>query len=136
MDCGLPRRASVSAIVEMPDFSCSSLPVSVCAPCAAQPAKSRPRVAIKNRFTRGSWRCVELLLPVSGPNARSSDALWRAAKHGHGRVVQLLAPVSDTSGWERWMWRELDSNVVRLVSSACSTNCKRPQLNAKHRVPL
>jgi hypothetical protein len=44
---------------------------------------------------------------VSDPSERNAEALWRACKHRHVRVVRLLAPVSDTSAWEGWMWREL-----------------------------
>jgi hypothetical protein len=73
--------------------------------------------ALLHAAHRGHWRCVELLLPVSNPTARNAEALWRACKHRHARVVRLLAPVSDTSGWEGWMWKDLDPRQASLVSS-------------------
>ncbi|MGF6492118.1 hypothetical protein ABIE56_000271 [Luteibacter sp. 621] len=55
---------------------------------------------------------VEVVLALLGgtdanPRARNSEALWRAARHRRGRVVRLMAPLSDVSRWEDWQWDEL-----------------------------
>ncbi|WP_425482997.1 hypothetical protein [Luteibacter jiangsuensis] len=66
--------------------------------------------ALLHTAHRGHLRCVELLLPVSDPNARRSEALQRAAKGrkpGHLRCLRLLARWSDTTSWETWEWDAL-----------------------------
>jgi hypothetical protein len=68
---------------------------------------------------RGHWRIVEMLMPLSNPLERNSEALWRAAKHRQGRVVRLLAPVSDVSGWADWQWEELSPATRKTLETAC-----------------
>jgi hypothetical protein len=66
--------------------------------------------ALLHAAHRGHWRIVEMLIPVSNPTERRSEALYRAAKGstaGHRRCLQLLAPASDTREWEAWEWQEL-----------------------------
>jgi hypothetical protein len=59
----------------------------------------------------GSLQCVELLLPLSDPNARDrhgfSILMWAAAKSNH-RIVNALAPhcdleYRDEAGWSAFM---------------------------------
>lgn len=71
--------------------------------------------ALLHAAHRGHWRCVELLLPVSNPRERRSEALYRAAKgksSGHRRCVALLAPLSNTDLWEAWEWAALSPRSV------------------------
>jgi hypothetical protein len=75
--------------------------------------------ALLHAAHRGHWRIVEVLIPVSNPGERRSEALYRAAKGksaGHRRCVALLAPLSDTDGWKEWEWAELShGSVARLL---------------------
>jgi len=71
--------------------------------------------ALLHAAHRGHWQIVEILIPLSNPCDRNSEALWRAAKHGHRRVARLLAAVSDTSGWQPWMWEELPERIRHSI---------------------
>lgn len=73
--------------------------------------------ALMHASHRGHHRAAELLLACTraDPNARNAEALWRAARYGRARVVRLLAPVSDTSGWEQWQWDELAPSMQKRL---------------------
>jgi len=74
--------------------------------------------ALLHAAHRGHWRIVEMLIPVSNPMARRSEALYRAARGrtaGHRRCLRLLAPVSDTREWEAWEWAELPASSTAML---------------------
>lgn len=77
--------------------------------------------ALLHAAHRGHWRIVEMLIPLSNPRARRSEALYRAAKgrhQRHGRCVVLLAPLSDTRGWQDWEWAELPPWSIATLQAA------------------
>lgn len=66
--------------------------------------------ALLHAAHRGHWRCVEVLIPVSCPLERRSEALHRASRGrtaGHQACVRLLLPLSDPTVWEAWERNEL-----------------------------
>jgi hypothetical protein len=77
--------------------------------------------ALLHAAHRGHWRCVELLILVSNPLERRSEALYRAAKgtsKGHRRCAALLAPMSDTRGWQGWEWAALPPWSIAALQTA------------------
>jgi len=79
--------------------------------------RSDVNTALMHASHRGHCRAAELLLASTraNPNARNAEALWRAARYGRTRVVRLLAPLSDVSGWEDWQWAELSPAMQRAL---------------------
>jgi len=86
-------------------------------------AQSNLNTALMHASHRGHHRAAELLLACTraDPNARNAEALWRAARYGRARVVRLLAPVSDTSGWEQWQWDELAPSMQKRLRRCHAT---------------
>jgi hypothetical protein len=80
-------------------------------------AHAHQSAALVHAAHRGKTGCVRLLLPVSDPNARNAEPLWRAATHRRAACVRLLAPVSSTARWEAWMWAELSSDIRALLTT-------------------
>jgi hypothetical protein len=81
--------------------------------------------ALLHAAHRGHWRCVELLIPVSNPLERRSEALYRAAKgrsQGHRRCAALLAPMSNTRDWQGWEWTALPAWSIAALQAAPTTS--------------
>ncbi|MDR6643571.1 hypothetical protein J2X57_002792 [Luteibacter sp. 1214] len=79
---------------------------------------SHHSTALLHAAHRGNWRIVEMLIPVSHPMERRSEALYRAASGrtaGHRRCVSLLIPVSDAREWEAWEWRALPAWSIAVL---------------------
>jgi ankyrin repeat protein len=79
--------------------------------------RADPDTALMHASHRGHAKAAELILggTPANPRARNSEALWRAARYGRGRVVNLLLPLSDTSTWENWQWEELPADMQRRL---------------------
>lgn len=78
--------------------------------------------ALMHAAHRGHVHIVLRLLPVSDPNARSAEPLWRAARYRRGACVDVLAGVSDTSGWDSDLWGQLPADMqsrIRRVQLRC-----------------
>ncbi len=58
----------------------------------------------------GYKEVVEMLIPVSDPRRRNSEALIRASENGHKEIVEMLIPVSDPMA--------SNSEALRLAASA------------------
>lgn len=51
--------------------------------------------SLEDAAAAGHVDMVQFLLPLSDPNANDGNALKRALFKGHGKVIELLAPVTD-----------------------------------------
>jgi hypothetical protein len=71
--------------------------------------------ALLHAAHRGHVNVVLMLLPHSDPKARCSEALWRAARYRRARCVDVLAPVSDTHGWDADLWRQLPAAMQARI---------------------
>ncbi len=69
----------------------------------------------------GHTEIVKVLLPVSDPEVRDSDALrWAAAKYGYKEIVKSLLPISNQSEKEkalRWAIRERNQKTAVLIKA-------------------
>lgn len=59
--------------------------------------KDARSLALRKAAREGHARCVELLIPVSNPNAQRWSPLILAAQRGRDRCVELLLPATDLS---------------------------------------
>jgi hypothetical protein len=78
-------------------------------------ARADPNTALLHAAHRGYPEAVLLSLPHADPLARSSEALWRAARYRRMGCIDLLVPVSKPEAWDAWQWAELpESSRARL----------------------
>lgn len=68
---------------------------------------SDPDTALMHAAHRGHVRAVLLLLPHANPLARTSEALWRAARYRRMQCIDVLVAVSSPEQWESWQWTDL-----------------------------